>query len=149
VPDPQPRIAAVDYGTRRVGLAVTDPLRLFARPLGTFPPDEAVAQLVALHAREGLEAVVVGWPLTEAGEEGKATRRVAPFLGRLRNVLPGVAVVTQDERFTSRRAAEALVESGVRKGARRRARQTGRLDAAAAALILQDYLDEGRMPNGE
>src|SRR5690606_39271046 len=80
VPDPQPRIAAVHYGTRRVGLAVTDPLRLFARPLGTFPPDEAVAQLVALHAREGLEAVVVGWPLTEAGEEGKATRRVAPFL---------------------------------------------------------------------
>jgi putative Holliday junction resolvase len=132
----------VDYGTRRVGLAVTDPLRLFAQPLGTFSPEEAVVQLRVLHAREGLEAVVVGWPLTEAGEEGIATRRVTPFLGRLRNALPGVAVVTQDERFTSRRAAEALVEAGVRKQARRTAKRRGRLDAAAAALILQDYLDE-------
>ena len=142
MPDPQPRIAAVDFGTRRVGLAVTDPLRLFAQPLGTFLPQEAVAQLVALHAREPLAAVVVGWPLTEAGEEGKATRRVAPFLGRLRNALPGVAVVRQDERYTSRRAAEALVEAGVRKQARRDAKRSGRLDAAAAALILQDYLDD-------
>jgi putative Holliday junction resolvase len=137
-----PRLAAVDYGTRRVGLAVTDPLRLFAQPLGTFSPAEAVARLQALHAREGLEAVVVGWPLTEEGAEGKATRRVAPFLGRLRNALPGVAVVTQDERFTSRRAAAALVEAGVRKGARRRAQKDGRLDAAAAVFILQDYLED-------
>jgi putative holliday junction resolvase len=142
VPDPQPRIAAVDFGPRHVGLAVTDPLRLFAQPLGTFPPDEAVAQLRALHAREGLEAVVVGWPLTEVGEEGIATRRVAPFVGRLRNALPGVAVVTQDERHTTRRAAEALMEAGVRKKARYEAKRRGRLDAAAAAVILQDYLDE-------
>lgn len=132
----------MDYGTRRVGLAVTDPLRLFVRPLGTFPPAEAVARLQELHAREGLEAVVVGWPLSAVGEEGKATRRVAPFLGRLRNALPGVAVLTQDERFTSRRAAAALVASGVRQQARRKAQRDGRLDAAAAALILQDYLDE-------
>ena len=132
----------MDYGTRRVGLAVTDPFRLFAQPLGTFSPEGAVAHLQALHRREGLEAVVVGWPLTEAGEEGKATRRVAPFLGRLRNALPGVAVVTQDERYTTRRAVEALLESGVRKKARRQAKQRGRLDAAAAAVILQDYLDD-------
>ena len=139
---PQPRLAAVDYGPRHVGLAVTDPLRLFARPLGTFSPDEAVAQLRALHAREGLEAVVVGWPLTGTGEEGAATRRVEPFLGRLRNALPGVAVVTQDERYTSRRATEALMEAGVRKKARHEAKRRGRLDAAAAAVILQDYLDD-------
>jgi putative Holliday junction resolvase len=132
----------VDYGTHRVGLAVTDPFRLFAQPLGTFSPEEAVAQLKTLHAREGLAAVVVGWPLTETGEEGVATRRVTPYLGRLRNALPGVAVVTQDERYTTRRASEAFVESGVRKRARRRAKQTGRLDAAAAAVILQDYLDD-------
>ncbi|NNF56727.1 MAG: Holliday junction resolvase RuvX [Rhodothermaceae bacterium] len=136
----QPRIAAVDYGTRRVGLAVTDPLRLFAQPLGAFPPDEAVRQLQRLHERDGLATVVVGWPLLEDGTEGKATRRVEPFVGRLRNVLPGVVVVKQDERYTSQRAAEALVVAGVRKKARR---EKGRLDAAAATLILQDYLDEG------
>ena len=85
---------------------------------------------------------MVGWPLTEAGEEGIATRRVEPFLGRLRNALPGVPVVIQDERYTTRRAVEALLESGVRKKARRQAKQKGRLDAAAAAVILQDYLDD-------
>ena len=135
----RPRIAAVDYGTRRVGLAVTDPLRLFAQPLGAFPPDEAVRQLQRLHERDGLATVVVGWPLLEDGTEGKATRRVEPFVGRLRNVLSGVAVVKQDERYTSQRAAEALIVAGVRKKARR---EKGRLDAAAATLILQDYLEE-------
>ena len=134
-----PRIAAVDYGTRRVGLAVTDPLRLFAQPLGAFPPDQAVAELQHLHERDGLATVVVGWPLLEDGTEGKATRRVEPYVGRLRNALPGVVVVKQDERYTSQRAAEALVAAGVRKKARR---EKGRLDAAAATLILQDYLDE-------
>jgi putative Holliday junction resolvase len=133
------RIAAVDYGTRRVGLAVTDPLGLFAQPLGAFTPEEAVAVLRRLHADDGLEAVVVGWPLQEDGAEGKATRRVEPFVGRLRNALPGVAVVKQDERYTSARAAEALVAAGVRKKARR---QKGRLDAAAATFILQDYLED-------
>ncbi|MDX1420449.1 MAG: Holliday junction resolvase RuvX [Rubricoccaceae bacterium] len=147
MPDPLPRIAAVDHGTRRVGLAVTDPFRLFAQPLGTFSPAEAVAELQALHAHHPLAAIVVGWPLTEMGEEGVATRRVTPYIGRLRNALPGVPVVTQDERYTSRRAVDALVEAGVRQGARRRAKQTGRLDAAAAALILQDFLDEGYLPD--
>ena len=133
------RIAAVDYGARRVGLAMTDPLRMFAQPIGAFSPDDALAHLVELHAAEGIETVVVGWPLTESGEEGKATRRVEPYLGRLKNTLRDVKVVRQDERHTSRRAAEALVVAGVRKKARR---QKGRLDAAAAVLILQDYLDD-------
>lgn len=133
------RIAAVDYGTKRVGLAITDPLKLFAQPLGTFSPDEAVLQLIELHERDGLEAIVVGWPLTEDGEEGKATRRVQPFIGRLGNRLPGVRVVRQDERQTSRRAVRALVVAGTKKKARR---EKGRIDTAAAVLILRDYLDE-------
>lgn len=136
---PHPRIAAVDFGVRRVGLALTDPLRMFAQPLGTFSQDEAVAQLMRVLAQDGLETVVVGWPLTEDGQEGKATRRVEPYFGRLRNALPGVTVVKHDERFSSRRASAVLVASGVKKKARR---EKGRLDAAAAALILQDYLDD-------
>lgn len=139
--EPLPRIAAVDYGTKRVGLAVTDPLRLFAQPLGAFPPDEAVAELRRLHERDSVATVVVGWPLTEAGEEGKATRRVEPFLGRLRKALPGVAIERQDERYTSQRAAEALAAAGVRKKARR---AKGRLDTTAAVLILQEYLEDMR-----
>ena len=136
---PLPRIAAVDYGAKRVGLAMTDPLRMFAQPIGAFSPDDALTRLVELHATEGIETVVVGWPLMESGEAGKATRRVEPYFGRLKNTLRDVSVVRQDERHTSRRAAEALVAAGVRKKARRK---KGRLDAVAAVLILQDYLDE-------
>ncbi|HYE96414.1 MAG TPA: Holliday junction resolvase RuvX [Rubricoccaceae bacterium] len=141
---PTPRIAAMDFGLRRVGLAVTDPLRLFAQPLGTFTPDGAVERLRALRAApEGLERVVVGWPLEESGEEGAAVERVQPFVNRLRRALKGVEVAVQDERHSSRRAAEALVAAGVKKKDRR---QKGRLDAAAAAVILQDYLEEHGSP---
>ncbi len=137
----RPRLAAVDYGTRRVGLAVTDPLGLFAHPLGTFAPSEAVDRLRALRDTDGLALVVVGWPLTVDGEEGEAVARVRPYLNRLRKALRGVEVVTYDERDSSSRATAHLVASGVRHVARR---DPGRIDAAAAAVILQDYLDETR-----
>jgi putative holliday junction resolvase len=133
-----PRLAAVDYGTKRVGLALADPLRLFAQPLGTWPPDGAVEELQRIHREQGLEAVVVGWPLTPDGEEGAATARVRPFVNRLRRALPGVEVVTWDERYSSQDAAAALREAGVRQKARR---EKGRVDRAAAAVILQQYLD--------
>ena len=134
------RVAGVDYGSRRVGLALSDPLRLFARPAGTFAPGEALRELARLHAADPLAAVVVGWPLTDDGHEGAAVDRVRPFMGRVRKALPGVDVVAQDERESSRRAMEDLVEAGVPKGRRR---EKGTLDAAAACVILQDWLDEG------
>lgn len=133
------RLAAVDVGARRVGLAVTDPLRLFAQPVGTFAPGEALLAVVRLHAEHGLEAVAVGWPLDEDGTEGAAVARIRPFLGRLRKALPGVRVDVQDETGSSRRALDALVEGGTRRSARR---EKGRLDAAAACVILEDYLRE-------
>ena len=135
----RPRIVAVDYGTKRVGLAVADPLRLFAQPLGTYPPDEAVERLRTLYREEGVEALVVGWPLTPDGEEGAATERVRPYFNRLRNAFPGVTVVAWDERFSSARAKEAIRASGAGRKARR---DKGRVDRAAAAIILQEYLDE-------
>lgn len=138
---PRPRVAGVDHGSRRVGIALADPLGLFAQPFGTFSPEGAVEALTRLHAEEGLAAVVVGWPLTPEGEEGRAVERVRPFFNRLRRVLPGVEIVAWDERFSSRRAAEAIRSAGVRrKGRRDRARR----DRAAAAVILQEYLDEMR-----
>ena len=132
------RIVAVDYGTKRVGVALADPLRLFAQPYGTFSQDEAVARLRMLHAEEGLAVVVVGWPLTEAGEEGAATQRVQQYINRLRKVLPGVALVKWDERYTSELAKERLKEAG---GRQKRRADKGRVDAAAAGIILEEYLD--------
>ena len=135
---PLSRIVAVDYGTKRVGVALADPLRLFAQPYGTFSQDEAVARLRTLHAEEGLAVVVVGWPLTEAGEEGAATQRVQQYINRLRKVLPGVALVKWDERYTSELAKERLKEAG---GRQKRRADKGRVDVAAAGIILEEYLD--------
>ena len=138
---PRPRIVAVDYGTKRVGLAVADPLWLFARPYGTFAPDEAVEALRALHRDEGLSAIIVGWPLTPDGEEGAATERVRPYFNRLRNAFPGTEVLAWDERYSSVRAKEAIRAAGAGRKARR---DRARVDRAAAAVMLQEYLDEQR-----
>ena len=134
-----PRVAGVDYGAQRVGIALADPLRLVARPVGAFAPGEALRQLEALADAEGVGVVVVGWPLDDDGREGAAVDRVRPFLGRVRTLLPDAEVVVQDERESSRRAARQLVEAGVPRGRRR---ERGTLDAAAACVILQDWLDE-------
>ncbi len=139
--DLPPRAAGVDYGARRVGVALADPLRLTTRPVGTFAPGEALAELARLVEEEGVGVIVVGWPLTDDGAEGHAVDRVRPFVGRLRKAAPGAEVVLQDERESSRRALRGLVEAGVPKKRRRR---KGTLDAAAACVILQDWLDEQR-----
>ena len=138
-PSDRPRLVGVDYGAKRVGIALADPLRLFARPLGTYAPGEALDVLARLGAEAGIEAVVVGWPLLDDGAEGRAVDRIRPFIGRLKKAVPGVRVEVQDERDSSRRAMADLVEAGVPKGKRR---QKGALDAAAACVILQDWLDE-------
>lgn len=129
----------VDYGRKRVGLALADPLRMFAQPYGTFSPNDAFHAIEGLHASEGIETVVVGWPLTLDGEEGPATAMVQEFVNRLRNAFgDAFAIVKRDERFTSEMAKDAIRLYGQkRKGPPDR----GRIDAAAAALILQDYLD--------
>lgn len=137
--DRRPRLAGVDYGARRVGIALADPLRLFARPLGTYAPGEALRVLAQIHEDEGLEVVVVGWPLLHDGTEGAAVDRVRPFVGRVRTAAPGARVELQDEHGSSRRAMAGLVEAGAPRGRRR---QRGVLDAAAACVILQDWLDE-------
>ena len=135
---PTTRVAGVDYGDRRVGVAVTDPLRLFARPVGTYGPGQALAVLAEMAAAD-VSVIVVGWPLDDDGAEGAAVDRIRPFLGRLKKAAPGAEVVVQDERDSSRRAVEGLVEAGAGRG-RRRDKAT--VDAAAACVILQDWLDE-------
>lgn len=133
-----PRTVGVDFGTKRVGLALADPLGFFARPHGTYTRKGAVEALRAMRDAEGIELIVIGWPLEEDGTEGKATERVQQYVNRLRNALPGVEIERWDERYTSERAKEKLKEAGIR-WARRGERE--RVDAAAAALILQDYLE--------
>lgn len=137
---PAPRVIGVDYGTKRVGVAVADPLRMFAQPYGAYSLEEAVEVIQSIDEDEGIEVIVVGWPLTLEGEEGKAAQRVQQYINRLRNALPDVKVVKRDERYTSKMAREAIRRFG-RKEKGHPKDHKGRVDAAAAALILQDYLD--------
>ncbi|PQJ36180.1 Holliday junction resolvase [Salinibacter sp. 10B] len=142
--DTPSRIVGIDVGTKRVGLAVADPLRHFAQAEGTYAPAEALEVLQSLAQDEGIETVVVGWPLTEDGEAGEAIEMVQAYVERVERALgtveaPGtVEVVRQDERYTSEMAKDLLRRAGVSQPGRY---DKGRVDAAAAAVILQDYLN--------
>ena len=136
------RVLAIDYGERRLGVALSDPTATFAQPLTTLvrrpgkrPPIQAILDLCAEH---GVSALVVGLPLTLAGGDSDWTREVREFAARLaaRAALP-VALV--DERLSSVAAQRAVRSVGLRKQARR---QRERVDASAAALILQAFLDQ-------
>lgn len=138
-----PRILGVDYGERRIGLAVSDPSATIAQPLPTLqrragkrPPVQAVADLA--RAWEA-EAVVVGLPLTLDGDESEWTREVRGFGDRLAE-RTGLPVHFVDERMTSVRAERAVRSLGLRRAEREDKR---RVDAAAAVLILQAFLDRG------
>jgi putative Holliday junction resolvase len=136
------RFAGVDVGRRRIGLAVSDPSGMLARPLttivvGTEDPVDLVAREIArlVAEDEGLSGVIVGVPLRLDGTATDATSYVRGFIGRLeqRTAIP---IVTADERLTSREAESRLAE---REPDWRKRKM--KLDAAAAAIILQDYLD--------
>ncbi len=130
----------MDYGRRRVGLAVSDPLRLLARPVGTFAPAQALETLAALYAQGDVGVVVVGWPLEPDGREGPAVARVRRFVTQIEQALPGVTIAPVDERYSSEEAKARLYAAG-RWGAARR--DKGQVDAEAACVLLEDFL-EGR-----
>ena len=132
------RIVGVDVGTKRVGIAVADPLHLFAQTRGTYPPEEALEALQEMSDEEGIDTVVVGWPLTEEGTAEDATDMVESYVDRIREALGEVTVVREDERYTSEIAKDLLRRAGVSQPGRY---DEGRVDAAAAAVILQGYLD--------
>ena len=133
------RIVGVDVGTKRVGVAVADPLQLFAQPRDTYTPDEALDMLRELRDEEGIETIVVGWPLTEEGTAEEATEMVESYIERIREAVGEVQVVREDERYTSEIAKDLLRRAGVSQPGRY---DKGRVDAAAAAVILQGYLDK-------
>lgn len=132
------RILALDVGDRRIGIAVSDPTGLIARPLRVLErrsKKEDFAVIAALVAEYGAERVVVGRPLTPRGREGRQARRVAGYARALAEALP-VPVELWDERYTTVAAEEILRET--RKPSARREKRD--LDAVAAAVLLQDYL---------
>ena len=129
------RVLAVDPGTVRVGLAISDPLRITAQPLAVIPSEGAVSHIADLCRDQDVEEVVVGLPITESGVEGEPAA-AARRLGDEIRVATGLPVTAVDERYTSRMAEKALIEGGVRRRERRES-----VDKVAAAMILRSFLD--------
>ena len=128
----------IDYGSRRVGVAVSDPLRILAGPLAALANDGAlIDRLCALAAEQEAVLVVVGMPYAADGGKGGKAREVEEFLGRLRARLP-VPVETWDESYTSVDAHRAFLAGGMK---RKRRQQKSRVDVMAARLLLQEYLE--------
>ncbi len=131
------RILAFDYGTKRVGVAVTDPLQLIANPLTTLHPDELWPFLKTYLAAEEVEAFVVGKPRQLDGSDSQSAQHVVGFIRRLQREHPSVTVVEVDERFTSKMASAAIAQSGM---SRKKKQQKDTVDTLSATIILQDYL---------
>ena len=132
------RILAIDYGLKRTGLAVSDPLRLIAGALDTVPTKELERYLADYCAREDVSTIVVGKPSQMSGAPSETMRYIEPLVGRLRHNFPDKEVVLYDERFTSVLAQRTIRESGIGKMARR---DKSLVDRVAATIILQSYME--------
>ena len=131
------RIMAIDYGRKRTGVAVTDPLKIVAGNLATVPTHTLMSFIKDYIAREPVECIVVGQPTQLNGEPSESMRYITPFVKQLGKELPDMPVVMYDERFTSTIAHQAMIDGGMKKSDRR---DKSRVDAIAATIILNDYL---------
>lgn len=132
------RILSVDYGKKRTGLAVTDPLRIIANGLVTVATSELFDFLKDYVQRENVECIVVGRPTQLNGQPSENLSRVEQFVNRWRKAMPLIPVEYYDERFTSALAQQAILAGGVKKKTRRE--DKGLVDEVSATIILQDYM---------
>ena len=132
------RILAIDYGTRRTGLAVTDPLRIIANALATVETKQLEKYLADYFAKNEVDIIVLGKPSQMNGAPSETMRYIEPLAGRLRHAYPDKRVVMYDERFTSVMAHRTMLESGIGKMARR---DKALVDRISATIILQSYME--------
>lgn len=135
------RILAIDYGTKRTGLAVTDPLQIIASGLDTLPTEQVLDFLKKYIATEEVESIVVGEPMHWDGNPAQLTPKIQAFVQRLRELFPHLEVFMQDERFTSEDAKKIILQSGAKKKKRQ---DKALVDKISAVLILQEYLESSR-----
>ncbi len=132
------RIMAIDYGGKRTGIAVTDPLQIIATGLTFVDSKEIIAFLKEYFLKEEVELVIVGMPLNLDDSPTHGTPLVEAFLKKMQNVFPAMKVKTVDERFTSKMAKTAMLEMGMKKKDRR---IKGNVDEISATIMLQEYLN--------
>ena len=132
------RILAIDYGVRRTGIAVTDPLQIIANGLTTVDTRQLLVFLTDYVKRESVERFVVGRPMQTNGRESENLRNVEQFVAQLQKRLPDIPVTWWDERYTSVMAHQTMLESGIGKMARR---NKALVDEISACIILQGWME--------
>ena len=135
------RVLAIDYGTKRTGIAVTDVLRIIATPLETVATRELINFLKAYLQKETVDEFVVGMPKTLKNEDSAIAPLVRKFIEELKKTFPDKPVHLADERFTSSIAMRAMIDGGMKKKDRQK---KGNVDKISATIILQSFLDAVR-----
>lgn len=132
------RILAIDYGTKRVGVAVTDPLGMIAGALATVETPRIFDFLNEYLTLNDCNRLVIGYPLTLRNEPAEVTREIDRFIERFASLYPYIEVIKYDERFTSKLAFDTILASGI---GRRKRRDKAVIDRISATIILQNYLE--------
>lgn len=135
------RILCIDYGRKRTGLAVTDPLQIIAGGLVTVSTSELFDWLQTYVRQEQVERIVMGKPIQPNGQQSENYARVEQFVNRWRKAVPQIPMEYYDERFTSVLAHRAMIDAGLKKKARQ---NKALVDEISATIILQDYLESRR-----
>ncbi len=138
------RVLSIDYGRKRTGLAVTDPLQIIANGLTTVATHQLEQFVIGYLDKEDVERVVVGLPKQMNGEMSESWKYIEPFLNRLRKLRPELPIELVDERFTSVLAHQVILDSGV--GKQRRREDKGMVDEISATIILQQWMENKTMP---
>jgi putative Holliday junction resolvase len=132
------RILGIDYGKKRVGLAVTDPMQIFASPLDTISANNIDDFIAVYMGSEQIDAFVIGYPVQMNNEPSESVKYINPFIRKLKKRFPGVPVHLVDERFTSQMAFRTMIDGGLKKKARQNKMM---IDMISASIILQSFLD--------
>jgi len=135
------RILAIDYGKKRVGIAVTDPLQITANGLDTIPTDQIMDFLKNYVQKESVEKFVMGYPLQTNGMESESMQYIKPFAAWLQKTFPTIELIYVDERYTSVLAHRTMLEAGLKKKDRQN-KET--VDKISATIILQTYMENQR-----
>ena len=135
------RILSIDYGKKRTGIAVTDPLKIIANGLATVSISELLTFLLDYIKKEPVERIVIGKPMQMNGQASENMARVQQFYNRWNNLHTGIPIEYVDERFTSVIAHQAMIDGGLKKKSRQ---NKALVDEISATIILQSYMDSRR-----
>ena len=136
------RIVAIDYGRKRTGIAVSDPLQIIASGLTTVPTHQLMDFLLNYIKQEQVECIIIGHPKQLNNEDSENMKNIIPFINRLKKILPDMPVQLVDERFTSVLAHQTMLAGGLKKKDRQ---DKALVDEISATIILQSYLESRRI----